>query len=628
MDKFLDKISIRNKLIFVSVIAVLGIAVNFILSLNEKEQGRILTNAEISLYQIESAMLQLRRNEKDFIARSNLKYAEEYNQNYQSLQLLATKLKNYLTSSGVFDGQSVEKLNVIFENYQKAFTQLVDIKQEIGLDPKSGHYGKLRDAVHQAEKKVNAVNNPQLLATLLMLRRHEKDFMLRLDMTYADKFAKEFKQFDISLKASDLAVSSHPDIMQSMQDYKAEFEVFVAKNQILGLNHQSGLMGELRAIIHESEQVLIKESQTLKRVIAEKSRTQSYLYNIFTLSLLMVLIIALYLIFNSIVRPLQKMKTIMNTASRERDLSLRSAIPGNHEIAELSQVFDQMMESFGQTLQIIDQASEKVSLVAHELLHINTESSADIQRQQALIEQVATATTQMAASIQEVARNIVDTSQSANQASAETNIGKQKVSDAISSVKMLVDKIQNATRVLDELDHDTKDVSKVLEVIRGVAEQTNLLALNAAIEAARAGEQGRGFAVVADEVRSLAGRTQQSTEEINHIIGRLLANSKLAVDMMEQSRQQVDETVRQANAAGSALNLVTLQVEQINHMSSQIASAAEQQNAVADEISQKVVDINDRAIQNTQHLLQAESAAKNQATQAMELKKLVGAFKH
>ena len=628
MGNLFDNFTIKQKLLAMSFVALFGVIAMVLMKVSFNGQLATMKATLATVLEINNKMLELRRNEKDFLARNDTKYVKTFENNHQQLLAMTQSLGELIEEIDFPGKDSTSQLNIVFRNYLKSFQAIETIKLELGLTPKTGLYGSLREAVHQAEEIVKAQNNNDLLADILMLRRREKDFMLRLDTKYIDKFNSDFDKFGQTLNSSSINSGTKSNISSAMQNYKSRFLEFTEKAIQLGLDSKSGELGKLRQNIHKSEGLLTQESDKLKTFIKEHVEWSNQLYIILASMVIGVMMFLIYMAYRGINDPIQRLTKTMNKASDENDLSIRSNMRGKHEIAQLAGVFDQMMGSFAEVLERIDQASEQVSSASNELMHINQASTENIREQQHLIEQVATAMNEMTVSVQEVSRNIVDTSNSADDAYQETSNGKSKVSDAVASVDTLVEQMQQAKEVLDQLDKDSDDVSKVLEVIRGVAEQTNLLALNAAIEAARAGEQGRGFAVVADEVRTLAGRTQQSTEEINHIIERLQSNSKLAVDVMEQSKLKVDETVTQAQTAGGALDVVTEKVDQINNMSTQIASAADQQNAVADDINQKIVHINDRAVQNTTNAEQTTIASNKQAELAEELKTLVGRFKH
>lgn len=243
----------------------------------------------------------------------------------------------------------------------------------------------------------------------------------------------------------------------------------------------------------------------------------------------------------------------------------------------------------------IADASSRLGENASELLS-DIENSKQLSfEQQQETEQIATAMKQMTISIQEVADSAQRASDAASQADSETSSGQSLVKDTSHSITQLEQEIREASSVIQELEAQSKEITKVLDVIKGIAEQTNLLALNAAIEAARAGEQGRGFAVVADEVRGLAGRTQQSTTEIQSMIGTLQERARGAVKVMGQSSSQAHASVKRAEDASSALGDISLRVNEITDMNAQIATAAEEQGVVSQDISRGVLNIRDSA---------------------------------
>lgn len=234
---------------------------------------------------------------------------------------------------------------------------------------------------------------------------------------------------------------------------------------------------------------------------------------------------------------------------------------------------------------------------------------------------------EMAATVKEVAENVGNSAAAAHTANLETKEGRSLVNNTVENINHLAESINSAAEVVARVEQGSNEISKVLDVIRGIAEQTNLLALNAAIEAARAGEQGRGFAVVADEVRTLASRTQESTTVINQIIEKLQSGTSRSVAAMSDSRNQAVAVVDKATLADTSLQSIESSVAQINAMSTQIATAAEEQTAVAEEMSRNITRISDSATQNATGAVQTAQAGEELASIAVKLQGLVSAFR-
>ncbi|HEY9199481.1 MAG TPA: methyl-accepting chemotaxis protein, partial [Gammaproteobacteria bacterium] len=275
------------------------------------------------------------------------------------------------------------------------------------------------------------------------------------------------------------------------------------------------------------------------------------------------------------------------------DFSQLIEVYSGDELGRIGMSAREIQTRLGKLIGRVRGTSEQLAAAAEELSAVSAETTRDVDQELSEAEQVATAMNEMTATIQEVARNAAQASQAAEQAGTQTRAGNQAVKDVISAIRDLAAEISGAGDVIKGLEADSVTIGSVLDVIRGIAEQTNLLALNAAIEAARAGEQGRGFAVVADEVRTLASRTQQSTREIQQMIERLQSGTRGAVDVMDSSRAKAAVTVERAERAGASLADIDRAVTAINDMNHQIATAAEEQGAVANEVNRNIIAIND-----------------------------------
>jgi methyl-accepting chemotaxis protein len=325
-----------------------------------------------------------------------------------------------------------------------------------------------------------------------------------------------------------------------------------------------------------------------------QERMQGMVLSIVGVALVVLLVIAAagMLLANTILRPLHLMKANLDDiAAGEGDLTRRLTITSQDELGELAGSFNRFVDKIhGLVRQITEMTSQLTGLVNQVSDQANRSDQA-MERQRHETDQVATAINEMSAAAQEVAKSAQNAAVAAQQTDEEGQAAKRVVAGSIEKIHALVDDIRSSGVSLDSLQKDVSSIVSVLGVIRSIAEQTNLLALNAAIEAARAGEAGRGFAVVADEVRALASRTQISTQEIQGMIDRLQAGTQSAVEAMRRSSEAGDGTSAQANEAGASLDTMAQLIATINSMNAQIASAAEEQTAVAEEINRSVHQI-------------------------------------
>ncbi|RUO24383.1 methyl-accepting chemotaxis protein [Aliidiomarina minuta] len=286
-----------------------------------------------------------------------------------------------------------------------------------------------------------------------------------------------------------------------------------------------------------------------------------------------------------------------------------------------------MQNQLKEIMSDISSYAEQVASASTELSQINGSTEQGIQQQNEQLSNAATAINEMSASAEEVARNTQDAADAAKNTNDEAETGQRVVSEAIQTVEQLADEIKKGSEVIAQLKSDSDQIGSVLEVIGGIADQTNLLALNAAIEAARAGESGRGFSVVADEVRTLASRTQDSTTEIQGVIEKLQKRADESVAVMNGSAARADETVYKATEAGSSLQKITLAATKINEMVQQIASATEEQTTAAKDINQSIHQVNDIAAQTATSVEESTQASDSLARLAEHLQSMVRKFK-
>jgi len=336
--------------------------------------------------------------------------------------------------------------------------------------------------------------------------------------------------------------------------------------------------------------------------------------------------VSLYVFSRYVFSPLNKLiKNMQDCAGG--DLTISIANDGLKELRAIAAALQTLVDSMYKQISDLANNATQLSNSAGELSIVTSESNDAMRQQQRETDQVATAVNEMSATVQEVARNAETAAAAAQDADHSSRQGKKVVDDTITEIDSLAQEIDRSTTVIHNLTQESENIGSVMDVIRGIAEQTNLLALNAAIEAARAGEQGRGFAVVADEVRTLASRTQESTQEIQTMIEKIQSGAHQATKAMEDSKSRTSSTVEQADAAGKALEEIATAVTNISDMNTQIASAAEEQNAVSEEINKSIENISAVTQVTANGTTKTSQSSDTLANLADDLQAIVARFK-
>jgi methyl-accepting chemotaxis protein len=393
------------------------------------------------------------------------------------------------------------------------------------------------------------------------------------------------------------------------------------------------LKGVVNPVVGEMKETiasLIKlQEEEAEAFFTETNEAYHAMNTLVAVSLAVGAIISLLLAYLTIKTITQGVSRIEQTAKKlaEGDLGARVEYGNKDELGQISTAFNKMADRFHDAINEVKESVTQLASTAEETSTVTAQTNQGISQQLTETSQVATAMNQMSATVQDVARNAVEAAEAAREADSTFHQGKQVIDKVIDAIGELAKEVDEAAGVIQKLESESMNIGSVLDVIKSIAEQTNLLALNAAIEAARAGEQGRGFAVVADEVRTLAGRTQESTQEIEEMISNLQSGANNAVKVMEGGKAMTQVGVDQAAAASKALQTINAAVEQISGMNTQIASAAEEQNSVTEEINRSIASINEVAEQSANGAQQTAQASDELARLAEQLKGLVGRFK-
>ncbi|QXH95376.1 methyl-accepting chemotaxis protein [Pseudomonas ogarae] len=337
-------------------------------------------------------------------------------------------------------------------------------------------------------------------------------------------------------------------------------------------------------------------------------------------------LLAAWIITRQIVVPLQHTLVAVERVA-SGDLSHNLEVNRRDEMGQLQSSLQRMVISLRQLIGGISDGVTQIASAAEQLSAVTEQTSAGVNSQKMETDQVATAMNEMTATVQEVARNAEEASEAAVAADQQAREGERVVGEAIAQIERLAKEVGNSTTAMGDLKRESDKIGSVLDVIKSVAQQTNLLALNAAIEAARAGEAGRGFAVVADEVRSLAQRTQKSTEEIEELIVGLQSGTEKVSTIMDSSRGLTDTSVELTRRAGGSLENITRTVSAIQAMNQQIAAAAEQQSAVAEEINRSVLNVRDVSEQTASSSEETAASSAELARLGVHLQALVGRFR-
>ncbi len=500
--------------------------------------------------------LSMRKHEKNFLFYKDVNSLSLFENEYTQLKTKMARLDELLNDLSM-NTDKLGEFRRLAKVYYDDFNSVVELQKQIGLHPKDALYGDLRNAVHQVETLLSEREDYRLLTYMLQLRRAEKDFMLRFDTKYLTKFDELVADFESAIKVAELDGNYESQLLALLTTYQTKFKALVDAQVLLGLDLDSGALGKMKQSVEMSD-AIVSELTDETKTFVESSASQAQLIALMVFIIASaVVMILVYFTSRSIIQPIERVYHTINEIRRSNDLSISIEQSGKDEVTIMTVDFNSLIGDFKKLIYEVNTALSTLNIATEHLSETTSATSSGMQEQLHEADMVATAATEMQATIQDISHNTEAAAKKAESTNLSAQQGRSEVESTVVQINHLSESLGNASSVVSQLEKDAETIGSVLDVIRGIAEQTNLLALNAAIEAARAGEQGRGFAVVADEVRSLAQRTQDSTQEIESIITTLQGRTREVVSIMQQCRNQGGESAAQATKAGELLRSIT-----------------------------------------------------------------------
>ncbi|EGQ9182996.1 methyl-accepting chemotaxis protein [Vibrio parahaemolyticus] len=584
--------TIRQKLYFLGVIAILGIVTLLGTSSHFANQSNELNHAVKLVGDLEIRLLNLRRNEKDFLLRSNVKYLDKFDSNVDKFLSTEKELAQILNR---YDLPSSQRFKQDLLAYQKGFQALVSASQKYGLDKESGILARYENLLLEAKK---SADHQQILS------------LIQFDN------AVKVGEFD-ARKLSDLYV---PELLESAKQ-------LAAQKQVIGVAYNKGLLGETRTLSHAVEEQFETFSSSIDAAATQRDEKMASIKQAITAFILVVIFALIWQISRSInVRVGSLLATIKNI-SESNNMGLRSDLAGKDELFDISHHLNDLLEKLERLIHNTQEKSMQLTASTDnmhrelegvmEQFHAQTDHTASM----------ATAVQQMVATIGEISESTSVAVEGVHQAATNAEQGRSVVEMTVTNVGQLTGILSNSQQSIGSLNQHVDKIGGAVNIIQDIAEQTNLLALNAAIEAARAGEQGRGFAVVADEVRALASRTHQSTEEITRVVMDIQAQMSMVVSDIDQCNEQGQQTLSASEQLDASLQQIITDMHAIQGNSERIASAIEEQGIVMNQVSDSITELNVISENNMHSAQECLHEVNSVSAQAHDMDEAVAEFK-
>ncbi len=615
--------TIKIKLLLVSSGVLLAFVVNFFaMNYMELRTTQYTTMKDI-LTDMGTDILELRKHEKDFLARKDVKYFNQFKKVVKHLKKNEEVENNLLVSEKV-KNDGLVKLKKQTDRYESDFTSIVLLQKKIGLNDKDGLYGELRKSVHKVQSMAERGKEYALYSKILTLRKHEKDFMLREDGKYVDNWNKVYEETIQYIKEN----SSNSMLLNNLAKYKKSFLDLFKAQKILGLDENSGLKSKMRNSVHETEKSFANVSKDINLAQQKEESLLKTMHYSLIGSILLLLMGFLYSISKNILKSLHSLEnTTKDLAQGEGDLTQRLVINGNDEITKVSGYVNDFIIKVQTTVKEAKLSSTENSSIAQELSQTSLQIGKKAEQEAAIVQNAAIQGKELQNVLQTSIENAKITKKEIMQTGESLEQAKGKLANLASGVNESSEAETQMTENLQQLSNNAEQVKDVLTVINDIADQTNLLALNAAIEAARAGEHGRGFAVVADEVRKLAERTQKSLVEINASISVIIQEISGTTEQINTNAKKADTLAKEAKDVEQGIDG---NVDQMNDAINKIENIINGyiQNADAtNDILKEIENIHIISGDNARSVEEIASAAEHMAQMSVKLSSLLDSYK-
>ncbi len=613
---------IKHRLFLLSAIITLAMLLLLTMQQISTQRADLLQLGLAQLLDAEADMQAMQTAERDFLLTRSQQARDEF---FHEQQALAAELQD-INATMARLGLDTSGLDTFYRHLNAMatdFSQLVALTRRIGLNEDSGLRGALRQAAHRVEDSFRRAGNDSLLVGLLMMRRHEKDFLLRGDSKYVDRFDRAHGELLTAMDAAGLIVATQGGIQRDLNDYAQNFHQLVDTRQALRQGAHAKLATDTKQALSELN-ALIRDARA---AIEDSQHSQRNLVFTGTLILIIALIGLSLLIARSISRSLSRITSAMeHIADGHAALGVSLPEEGRNEAAQIGRAFNRFTGKLDQTVQQVLMVASNLSQSSQRAQQITQATSSSIEEQVEAITQLSNTIAVMADSSQQVNEAVSHASETAQDVRQEAVKGRDVVSSAVRGMQEMQGEIEQLEQSIDALTRHHEDVGQVLDMIVTIAEQTNLLALNAAIEAARAGEQGRGFAVVADEVRALSKRTTDATDEVRKLMDTIRAGNQEAVGLMARSAKVSARNLERTQAAGETFALIATAVAGISDSNAQVAAQAEQQSELAVTVRDNIRKI-DESVRDLSELARKNISDNGDLSQfSVQLESLVAGF--